>query len=137
MTMNYYRPRRRLLENPEDILQAACFTLFAYKYPRINRLLFSIPNGGRRSMTTAKRMKATGQKRGTADAQLAMARGGVHGLFIEFKQPGRYPEPEQREFKKAVEQEGFAYVVCRTTEEFEALIDGYINLKGYARFIWK
>ena len=52
--------------------------------PELN-LLFHIPNGGKRNITTAKRLKAEGVKAGVPDLFLPVSRGGFFGLFIEMK----------------------------------------------------
>lgn len=48
-------------------------------------LAFAIPNGGLRHKATAGRLRAEGVKAGIPDIFVPVARGGYHGLFIEFK----------------------------------------------------
>jgi hypothetical protein len=76
---------------------------------------------------------------GVADTLLLVARGGWHGLAIEYKteeilyKGGRktttrtYQRPEQREWQELVEGQGWRYEVVRTFEEFEALINDYLR----------
>ena len=48
-------------------------------------LLFAVPNGGYRPMTTAAQLKAEGVKAGVPDVCLPVARGRFHGLWLELK----------------------------------------------------
>lgn len=54
------------------------------KYPEL-KLLFHIPNGGRRDPVEAKHLREQGVKKGVPDLFLPVARNGFHGLFIEMK----------------------------------------------------
>ena len=45
------------------------------------------------------------------------------GMAIELKKPGNYPTPAQREWLKALEEEGWVVAVCRSLEEVQKLID--------------
>ena len=49
----------------ESSLQIHCVRWFRYEHPDL--VIFSIPNGGKRSAITAKIMKAEGQMPGVAD----------------------------------------------------------------------
>ena len=51
----------------EHDLQVSCVNWFRYKYPQYSKLLFAIPNGGYRTKTTAKYMRAEGQLAGLPD----------------------------------------------------------------------
>jgi hypothetical protein len=80
-----------------------------------------------------------GLTKGVADTLLLVARGGWHGLAIEYKteeilyKGGRktttrtYQRPEQKEWQELVEAQGWRYEVVRTFEEFEALINDYLR----------
>jgi len=49
------------------------------------RQCYAVPNGGKRGMLTAKKMKAEGVRRGELDINLDLARGGFFGLRLEMK----------------------------------------------------
>lgn len=61
--------------------------------------MFAIPNGGKRGIVTASRLKAEGVKEGVPDTMLPFPSGQYHGLFIEMKRvDGGRVSPEQRTF---------------------------------------
>jgi hypothetical protein len=92
------------------------------------RWLHAIPNGGYRDPVTAARMKAEGVKSGVADIFLPVARGGVHGLYIEMKKPGSGKQSkEQIEFQQFCVEQWFAYVVCDTWREAASTLQYYLT----------
>lgn len=108
------------------------------QYPELGRLYISVPNGVPLGRASAAQFIREGLTKGVADTLLLVARGGFHGLAIEFKteeiiyKGGRkitqrtYQKPEQREWQELVEAQGWRYAVVRTFEEFEALVRGYL-----------
>jgi hypothetical protein len=58
--------------------------------------LFAIPNGGRRNVREAARLKKQGVKAGVSDLFFAYPVAGKHGLWIEMKK-------QQKDFKSAAE----------------------------------
>lgn len=54
-------------------------------HPICKKYLFAIPNGGKRHIVTATKLKAQGVKAGVPDLLLAYPSGVYHGLFIELK----------------------------------------------------
>lgn len=83
-----------------------------------NRLIFAIPNGGKRDKITSGNLKAEGVKAGVADIFVSIPVGKYHGLYIELKKPAfkgkrrGYVEPEQKEFRTGVIQQGYAHAIC-------------------------
>lgn len=69
----------------EHDLQVACVNWFRLSYREYSDLLIAIPNGGYRAKSTARYMKAEGQKVGVPDLFLAVPSGKYHGLWIEMK----------------------------------------------------
>ena len=127
----------------ESNLQSACVRYFRMQYPALGRLYISVPNGVPLGRASAAQFIREGLTKGVADTLLLVARGGFHGLAIEFKtedviyKGGRkitqrtYQKPEQREWQEMVEAQGWRYEVIRTFEEFEALVRGYLaDTKG-------
>src|SRR5208283_4188406 len=77
------------------------------RYPRL-KFIHAIPNGGKRHVRVAMKMKAEGVKRGVADVFVPLIGcGGQHGLYLEFKAGKNDLTPEQQEFRDFVEREGF------------------------------
>jgi len=115
------------MSTAEHHLQTQCVAWFRYQHALVATLMLAIPNGGKRSKATAGRLKAEGVVAGAADLFLAMARQGVHGLWIEMKTPKGYQTPEQRAFQQRVTTEGYAYVVVRSLEQFQTIVNEYLS----------
>lgn len=76
-------------------------------------LLYAIPNGGKRPLSVAVRMKKTGTKAGVPDMFLPVPRDGCHGLYIELKrQKGGRVSPEQTQWMDKLRQQGYRCAVC-------------------------
>lgn len=123
----------------ESNLQSACVRYFRMQYPALGRLYISVPNGVPLGRASAVQFIREGLTKGVADTLLLVARGGFHGLAIEFKteeviyKQGRkitqrtYQTPEQKEWAELVREQGWLYVVVRTFEEFEETIRLYLS----------
>lgn len=92
-------------------------------------LLFAIPNGGKRHMFTARKMKAEGVKSGVPDLCLPIPRAGHHGLFIEMKTPQGGLTPEQREWITALRTHGYRAEVARGFEAAINIIEDYLHAR--------
>lgn len=132
----------------EHAIQAGFFTwarLQEASQPAL-RLLFAIPNGAflggdvktlRNGSTVSmaairmNRLKAEGLKPGVPDVMLPVARGGKHGLFLEFKRPkgGKHSEG-QKLWRDMLLAAGFAHETPRSLDEAIAAVVNY--LKGSA-----
>ncbi len=113
----------------EDEEQAAVFEWAEYAeaaYPCL-RLMYHIPNEGKRSASYGARLKRLGMKKGVSDICLPVARGGYHGLYIELKAAGGKPTQDQKEFLRSVNIEGFLGVLCHGSKEAIALIERYVK----------
>lgn len=111
--------------SPEDSLQATCVQWFRIKYP--NKMIFAIPNGGKRHMTTAIRLKKTGALAGVFDLFVPVAKHGFNGLFLEAKYGENKLTEEQRIFKSRVEKEGYLAKVFWKFEEFEGIVNEFLK----------
>lgn len=69
--------------------------------------LLAIPNGGRRDVREAARLKAEGVKPGVSDLLLPLRRGGHFALWLELKAPGNKPTPLQRAWLRRMELAGY------------------------------
>jgi hypothetical protein len=108
----------------EDRLQAACIRWFDLHFPKVAKLLFAIPNGGKRHRRTAVTMKLTGTRAGVADLEL-LAYG--RALFIEVKTPKGKQSATQKEWQELAESQGFEYVIIRNVDEFERAVCKFLN----------
>ena len=97
------------------------------KYPEL-ALLYHIPNEGKRSRITGRRMVAEGLKKGVPDICLPVARNGSHGLYIELKRrKDSRVTKDQLDWIEALVAEGYMAAVCRGCDEAIALIEGYLE----------
>lgn len=98
------------------------------KKPELS-LLFHVPNGGKRSKTTAVRLKMEGVKAGVPDLFLPVARGGFYGLFIEMKAGKNKTTQKQEEWLAALGAQGYCAQVCYGFEEARDAILKYLDLE--------
>ena len=101
--------------------------LYALKNKLPKELLFSIQNGARTSIGTAKRLKASGGRRGVPDLMLAICHGIHPGLFIEMKRPGGSVSQDQREMIDLLRWQGYTCVVAKGWEEAMNAIKEYLK----------
>lgn len=74
-------------------------------------LLLAIPNGGKRAIKTATRLKLEGVKAGVPDLFLPVARKGCHGLFIEMKFGKNKTSKAQNDWHNVLIKQGY-HVYC-------------------------
>ena len=110
----------------ESQLQQNCIQWFRFQYPKYGRLLFAVPNGHKRNIVTAVKLKKEGVVAGVSDLILLVPNKTYNGLCIEMKIGKGKQTESQKEFQSDVEQTGYKYSVCRTLEEFINLINNYI-----------
>lgn len=92
------------------------------------RLLFHIPNEGKRTKATGGKMVAEGLKSGVPDLFLPIARGCFHGLFIEMKRvKGGRVSLSQHEWITELVRQGYRCVICRGWEEAKDEIERYLK----------
>lgn len=80
--------------------------------PRV--LAWACPNEGNRGKVQTSQLVAQGLMAGAADYTVMWAGGGA---LIEFKAPGGYQTPAQREFEASAKGAGVPYAVCRSWQE--------------------
>lgn len=74
-------------------------------------IIFAIPNGGKRSATTAAILKREGVLRGVADLEICWHNGAT--TWVEMKrQRGGKQSIEQKEFQQLMESRGDIYLLC-------------------------
>lgn len=113
----------------ESHIQQNCVAWFRLAYPTLRLNLFSVPNGGKRLRIEGAIMKAEGIVAGVADLLLLYPSGGYHGLCIEMKSPKGVQRDTQKVWQRAVELQGYKYIIIRSFDAFRAEVTKYI--KGY------
>lgn len=111
--------------------QAALFqwaALASRQHPELD-LLFAIPNGGKRNIVVAKKLKAEGQKAGVPDLLLPVARHGHHGLFIEMKVQGNKLTELQMKWVEALKKQNYVVAVCYGFDEARVILINYLTGK--------
>ena len=109
----------------EHDLQVTCLRWLRYAHPGI--FYYAIPNGGYRTITTAKAMRAEGQRPGVPDLHFPIGRGEYLSLYIEMKngKAGQLSDA-QKEMHIKLQDYGNKVVVCRNTKEFINTINEYL-----------
>lgn len=116
-------------EHQEQVALMTWAMLLEKEYPAL-RNLFAIPNGGKRHIGTARKLKAEGVKPGVPDLFLAVPSLGYHGLFIEMKrQKGGHTSDAQTERIGNLLAEGYSVVVCHGWIEAKETILNYLGGK--------
>jgi hypothetical protein len=96
--------------------------------------IFSIPNGGHRTATTAARMKMEGLVPGVPDIFAAVPTlsdsGMVPGLFIEMKSAGGKLSEAQKTMIERLREQGYAVAVCQGCAEAQVALIEYLEERG-------
>ncbi len=120
------------MQNTELTEQQAVMEWAEYqtgRYPEL-KLLYHIPNEGKRSVVNGANLKKAGLKKGVPDLCLPVARGNYNSLYIEMKRNKRCrPSAEQIEWQIGLNAEGNRAVVCYSADEAIETIKWYVNLK--------
>lgn len=99
------------------------------RYPAL-KLMYAVPNGGKRDIITASVLRDEGVKSGVPDVMLPAPIGRYHGLYIEMKrQQGGRLSDSQKEWLHNLREQGYATVVCKGTDEAQSAIMDYLNGK--------
>lgn len=99
------------------------------KYPELE-LLYAIPNGGKRSIITAVRLKAEGAKAGIPDICLPVGRKGFNSLYLEFKngKKGEISQSQHDYMGKLIYYNNSVHVV-RDVDEAIKIVEWYLQSK--------
>jgi len=137
MEVKDIKPKRqaqtKVIVPSESVEQINLFRWAAYTsgaHPEL-KLMYHVPNGGKRNLTTAKRLKAEGVKAGVPDIFLPVARSGYHGLYIELKkQKGNTTTDNQEFWLGELSKQGYQTTVCMGWEEAAKVILNYLENKN-------
>lgn len=113
------------MKNQESRLQIACVGWFRLQYPK--RIIFAIPNGGKRNAITASILKAEGVLAGVPDLFIPEAANGHNGLFIEMKYDKNGLSDNQKKVIPMLEDRGYKVAVCKTFDAFCAEVSSYLT----------
>lgn len=116
------------IESHEQITLMQWAELQTFMYPEL-RLLHHIPNGGKRNMATAARLKREGVKAGVPDLCLPVPKGKWHGLYIEMKAAKGKTSPMQDWWIRQLRKQGYCVVVCYGWEAAKDTIMSYLQGK--------
>jgi hypothetical protein len=98
----------------------------AKKTPEL-KLLFAVPNGGKRDKVTAAILKREGVKSGVPDICLPVPRNEFHGLYIEMKFGKNKPSQNQLWWIEQLRQQGYRVDVCYGWGDAVKVIVGYMT----------
>lgn len=111
------------ISQSEDALQTECCTWFHNTHPQHRGLLFAVPNGGKRSVVEANRMKHMGLVAGIPDMIFAYA-GKI--TFLEFKTLDGKLSDVQKEIHIKLMIAGFDIRIVRDFDTFRNIIHSLI-----------
>ena len=124
------QPKKRSHSMPEGKIQATCYEYFWNTYPQYRGLYFAVPNEHNRAdpnAITGATRTSMGVYHGVSDTLMLIPRHGFHGLCIEYKdEKGRQSE-HQVAWQALVESQGYVYKICRSLEQFQIIINEYLN----------
>ena len=100
------------------------------KYPELE-MLIAVPNGGKRDIVTAVRLKQTGTKAGFPDIFLFCPRGAYSGLAIELKVKPNKPTEKQKWWLENLRKQNYAAHVCYGADEAINVIETYLSGKRW------
>ena len=95
-------------------------------YPEL-KLLYHVPNGGKRNKVTAIRLKKEGVKAGVPDLCLPVPKGKWHGLYIEMKAQNGKLSKKQIWWIEQLRQQGYYVAVCYGWEQAKEMIVRYLK----------
>ena len=82
------------------------------------RLLYHIPNEGKRTAYTGARLRSEGLRQGVPDICLPVPKGGYCGLYIELKRSRNSKTSDaQKEWLEALKAAGNCAMLCKGAEE--------------------
>lgn len=115
-------------EHQEQVALFEWAAWMARKHPDL-LLMHAIPNGGKRDIRTAARLKAEGVKPGVPDIFLPVPKDGKHGLYIELKRSrGGTVSKEQEAWIRALSAQEYVCAVCHGHREAIRVITDYMGI---------
>ena len=116
----------------EHDLQKLCIEWFDLQFSNTDIRIFAIPNGGKRNIVTAKKMKAEGVRSGVLDLFMPVPAGQYHGIFIEMKRPKTSKQKagtvskDQKDWIVYLTEQGYCCKVVDDFDQFRSVIKNYL-----------
>ena len=117
---------REMSEHDEQVKLFQWARMSEGRWPEL-ALLHAIPNGGKRHVAVARKLKAEGVKAGVPDICLPVGRSGWNALYIELKHGRNKATQEQQMWLWALTQEGNRAEVAYEFEGARALLEEYLG----------
>ncbi len=95
-------------------------------YPELD-LMYHVPNGGKRNVVEATKLKRMGVKAGVPDIVLPVARNGFHGLYVELKVGKNKTSENQDKWLSKLEEQGYKTIVCYGADNAIETIKDYLK----------
>ena len=92
------------------------------------KLIFAVPNGGKRPVITGNKLKAEGVRKGIPDIMFPYSCKGFNGLAIEFKHPltGRVSK-EQSDYLNLLGRNGWLVAICTDADAAIKTVKDYLR----------
>jgi len=97
-------------------------------HPELDGLWCAVPNGGKRDVREAVRLKQEGVRKGWPDFQLMYPNSFFSGLFLEFKAGTNKPSKDQKEVIEKLESVGYCVFVVYSYDEAREKLEKYLQL---------
>lgn len=90
--------------------------------------IFAVPNGGKRHIGTAKKLKKEGVKSGVPDIFIPIPSDGYHGLWIEMKYGKNTLSSNQIDWMNYLISAGYRHVTCWSADEAINITKEYLHI---------
>jgi VRR-NUC domain len=114
------------MKHIEDQIQIEIFKWLRLQHKDI--LAFHVPNGGKRNLLEAARLKRMGVLAGVADVLILEPRGKHPLLALELKSQGGKQTPLQAVFEANCIRRNIKYKIAKSFYQAKEIIDEYLNL---------
>ena len=116
-------------ESEEQIALFEWAQLMQNKHPELE-LLHHIPNGGKRPIGVARKLKTEGTKSGLPDICFPVPWGNCHGLYIELKRTkGSSISDPQKWWIEQLNIQGYLAIFCYGWEDARKVILNYLKFE--------
>tara|TARA_R110002096_G_scaffold375919_1_gene569715 strand:+ start:153 stop:545 length:393 start_codon:yes stop_codon:yes gene_type:complete len=130
--MNDLKPKTKKKRNDTEHKEQAKFVnMLKCLKPELNDYWFATPNGGKRDIGTAMKLKKEGVKRGIPDFIVLYPNALYCGLLIEFKRPdGKgVVSKDQKRVMAALNKVGYLCEIALTADEAWVILETYLEMK--------